>query len=319
MLAVTLPDGQHLLWFRAEEQRAVDWGGDPHNKAIAVREGDGVRLSPRRSFERWREIVRNRSAPWEAHHLELVDQLRTYVLEAMYKRAQGELRMAELLQRNLLPRMPKLPRWDLTAHYEPAEGGRIGGDWYDAFLLPDGALIVALGDVAGHGISAAGTMAQLRNALRAYLHEGQSPAGAVGRTNDFAVGLLQGAFATAVVARVDLTDGTVDMVSAGHPLPLLAARDGSVADAAVGTSPAIGVRGVSYAAHRFRLEPGATLVMFSDGLIERRGEVIDDGRARLREALTGLPALGAQAVRDALCVESSPDDETVVSLRRPLD
>ena len=174
--ALNLPDGQHAIWFRREVERSVDWGGDPSNKAIAVSEGDEIRLSPRKSFERWREIVRERSDPWTLSQTESAEALRRHLVESLYRRTRGALRMAETMQLSLLPdSIPTLDNWQLSAHYEPAAGGRVGGDWYDAFELRDGRLVVVLGDVAGHGITAAGTMAQLRNALRAKLFVGTSP------------------------------------------------------------------------------------------------------------------------------------------------
>jgi chemotaxis family two-component system sensor kinase Cph1 len=207
-LVLNLPDGHYAIWFRREKLRSVDWGGDPHNKAIAVSEGDGIRLSPRKSFERWSEIVRHCSEPWTLGETESAEALRRYLVESLYRRARGELRVAETLQRSLLPEsIPKLENWLLSAHYEPAAGGRVGGDWYDAFLLRDGRLIVLLGDVAGHGITAAGIMAQLRNVLRAQLFTGATPAEALNQLNYFCLHLLPSAFATALVARVDLDPG----------------------------------------------------------------------------------------------------------------
>ena len=185
VLALNLPDGQYAIWFRREVLRSVDWGGDPHNKAIAVSEGDEVRLSPRKSFERWREIVHQRSEPWTPSETESAEALRRHLVESLYRRTRGALRVAETLQRSLLPEsIPTLASWQLSAHYEPAAGDNVGGDWYDAFELRDGRLIVLLGDVAGHGIAAAGTMAQLRNALRAQLFAGATPAEALNQLNE---------------------------------------------------------------------------------------------------------------------------------------
>ncbi|WP_264991187.1 GAF domain-containing protein, partial [Mycobacterium kiyosense] len=120
-LALNLPDGQYAIWFRREVLRSVDWGGDPYNKAIAVNEGDSVRLSPRKSFERWREIVHQRSDPWTLSETESAETLRRHLVESLYRRTRGALRMAETLQRSLLPEsIPRLDSWHLSAHYEPA-------------------------------------------------------------------------------------------------------------------------------------------------------------------------------------------------------
>ncbi|MHC9295111.1 SpoIIE family protein phosphatase [Mycobacterium sp. LTG2003] len=319
-LVLNLPDGQHAVWFRREVLRSVDWGGDPHNKAIAVSEGrDGKqpRLSPRKSFERWREIVRRRSQPWTAIETEAAEALRRHLVESLYSRTRGELRMAETLQRSLLPQsIPAPDNWQLSAHYEPAAGGRVGGDWYDAFELRDGRLIVLIGDVAGHGITAAGTMAQLRNALRAYLFAGASPAEALNHLNDFSVNLVSRAFATVLVARVDLGTGQADAACAGHLMPYLVDSESAAVPAPLRLSPPIGVRGVEYAPSTFTVEQGTGLVMFSDGLVERRGQAIDDRLDRLATVLGSAGEVTASWISEAMESANADDDVTVVTLRR---
>ncbi|WP_375489134.1 SpoIIE family protein phosphatase [uncultured Jatrophihabitans sp.] len=322
-LAIVLPGGQYAIWLRAEARRAVDWGGDPHNKALAVQEGNDFRISPRRSFERWREIVELRSQPWTVGERDAAGQLRRHLVESMYQRSRGELRMAEALQRSLLPTLlPQLPDWQLSAHYEPAAGGRIGGDWYDAFRLRDGRLVVVLGDVAGHGIGAAGTMAQLRNSLRAYLFVGREPADALNRLNELCTALLPGTFATAVVAVFDLDTGAVTAASAGHLLPLIDDPADGTVESPIAVSPPLGVAGVQYQQSQFVLQPGWRIVLFSDGLVERRGESIGDGLDRLMWFLADARDTSARAVWNALAGEGADapvtDDVTVVTLRRPL-
>ncbi len=324
-LALVLPEGQFVIWFRAEVELSVDWGGDPHNKAMAVREanGDGVRMSPRKSFERWREIVRQRSLAWQPSDSELAAELRGHVVEALYQRSRGEVRLAETLQRSLLPVIPELLEWSLSAHYEPAAGGRIGGDWYDAFALRNGELAVALGDVAGHGIGAAGIMAQLRNALRAYLFDDVSPVVALERMNDFTTHLLPRAFATLVVGRIDLTTGHVQAASAGHPTPFLIDGHRDPVPAPIVTSPPLGVRGAAYRSSQLTLRPGAGLVFFSDGVVERRDEEIDAGVDRLRDALRLLGGrtyrgdFSAAAIWESVRRADVDDDVTVMAVRRP--
>ncbi|MDY6997085.1 MAG: SpoIIE family protein phosphatase, partial [Actinomycetota bacterium] len=315
-LALELPDGQYLVWFRREVLRSVDWGGDPHNKAIAVAEGDGVRLSPRKSFDRWREVVHLRSEPWALSETESAAGLRRHLVETLYRRTRGALRVAEILQRSLMPEsLPALNDWELTAHYQPAAGGDVGGDWYDAFELPDGRLIMLLGDVAGHGISVAGTMAQVRSVLRAQLFAGVTPAQAVQQLNEFAVHMLPGAFATAVVARVDLGTGHVEACSAGHLMPYLT-NSGRARQAPIRLSPPVGARGASYTLSTFTIEPGHGLVMYSDGLIERRGEAIDDGIDRLAKTLGRPGDTGADSIVDATRTDNAEDDITILTLRR---
>lgn len=316
-LALNLPDGQYAIWFRQEAVRSVDWGGDPHNKAIAVGEGDEVRISPRKSFERWRESVRLRCEPWALSEVESVETLRGHLVEALYRRSQAALRVAETLQRSLLPEsIPSLQGWQLSAHYEPAAGDRIGGDWYDAFELRDGRLIVLLGDVAGHGITAAGTMAQLRNALRAQLFAGAAPAEALEQLNAFCVHMLPRAFATVLAARVDLATGLVEAASAGHLMPYVTNGAPRATPAPIVLSPPIGVNRISYAPSTFHLEPQHGLVLYSDGLVERRGEAIDDGLDRLAQTLGRERGAPASRIWSVMAGDHSDDDVTVLTLRR---
>lgn len=316
VLVLTLPDGQFVAWFRAEALREIDWGGDPHNKAIAVREGDGVRLSPRKSFDRFREVVRGRSTPWTRGEQGDAAQLRRHLVEALYQRTRADLRLAMTLQRSLLPEaLPQLPDWDLTAHYEPAEAGRVGGDWYDAFLLRDDRLVLVLGDVAGHGIGAAGTMAQLRNALRAHLFGGAPPHEALARINEFATHLLPDAFATAVVARIELGTGEIEMASAGHPMPFVIAPGVPARPAGLAISPPLGVTDAAYEPGTFHLAPGESVVVFSDGLVERRTEDIDAGLRHLGATLSALDEPDALTVH-GIHPGDTDDDVTVIILHR---
>jgi len=314
---LNLPDGQYAAWFRSEVLHQVDWGGDPHNKAIAVSEGDEVRLSPRKSFERWREVVRQRSEPWSAIETESAEALRHHLVESLYRRTRGALHVAETLQRNLLPEsIPTLAGWQLSAHYEPAAGGRVGGDWYDAFVLRDGRLVVLIGDVAGHGLTAAGTMAQFRNAFRAQLFAGAVPAEALNQLNDFALHMMPHAFATALVARVDLASGHVEAASAGHLMPFLTSASSAAVPAPIELSPPVGVRGITYAPSEFTIAPGHGLVMYSDGLVERRRASIDDGLDRLAATLGQAEKVTATWISTVMASGDTDDDVTIVTLHR---
>ncbi|WP_375486195.1 SpoIIE family protein phosphatase [uncultured Jatrophihabitans sp.] len=318
LMAVNLPDGQFILWLRGEYAHSIDWGGDPHNKAIAEQEGDHVRLSPRKSFERWREVVKGRSVAWAPSESAVVGDLRHHLVESLYARMRTESRLAETLQRSLLPPMPRVDGWQLTAHYEPAAGGRIGGDWYDAIVLRDGRLAVVLGDVAGHGIGAAGTMAQLRNALRAYLLDDTALEHAVERLNAFAIDTLPGAFATLAVARIDRATGQAEGVIAGHPRPyLLSGGSDAPVGAPVTISPPLGVRGATYRSREFDVPMGGGLILYSDGLIERRDEDIDDSLSRVGALIGGLDSRpSAREIFTAVGRATITDDTTVLALHR---
>ena len=316
-LVLVLPDGQYAVWLRREVLRSVDWGGDPYNKAIAVSEGDEVRLSPRKSFDRWREIVHQRSEPWVTGETESAEALRRHLVESLYRRARGALRVAEVLQRSLMPEsIPTLDDWQLSAHYQPAAGDRVGGDWYDVFELPDGRLIVLLGDVAGHGITVAATMAQLRSVLRAQLFAGATPAAALNQLNEFCVHMLPRAFATVIAARVDLSSGYVEAACAGHLIPYLTNSAPTAVPAPIQVSPPIGARGVTYAKSSFVIHPGQGVVFYTDGLVERRHEVIDDGLNRLAENLSRAESVSASAIWRTLASGKTDDDATIVTLHR---
>ena len=214
-----------LLWFRPEQERVVDWGGDPTNKQLAAAEGPHVRLSPRRSFEKWRQVVRGRSTPWAPWKLEVADALGKHLIGLILSRSRDQIAMAESIQRSVVSDEP--PHFDgieLAARYQPASTFQLGGDWWDAFPLADGRIVFVVGDVAGHGVSAASAMTQVRTALRAYLFEGHSPATCLDRLDLLMAGLLDQRVATAVLAVLDPSTGRVELTSAGHPPPMLITR-----------------------------------------------------------------------------------------------
>ena len=269
VLAIALPDHQYLLWFRAEARHTRDWSGDPRTK---VNPSTGQRqLGPRKSFYRWREIVHDRFIPWTTAQSTLASELRVNLLEALYTRTQRGLHLAETLQRSLLPEtMPDIPGWSVTAHYETAEGGQVGGDWYDALVLHDGTLALVIGDVAGHGIAAAGIMAQLRNTLRAHLLDTASAAQTLTKLNDFTMTLLPHAFATALIACINPRTGHAQAASAGHLNPYLIRPAAPPQPVPIRTSPPLGTRHTTFADTAFTLQPRQGLVLYTDGLIERR-------------------------------------------------
>ncbi len=282
VLAVRLPDDQCIVWLRHEAVRNVDWGGDPHNKAIARREGSEVRLSPRKSFDLWRETVRGRSDPWAEREVRSAHELRTDLIEVLLERTQLQVRTAETVQRSLLPATIPAPEgWSLQARYEPAAGGQVGGDWYDALVLPDGRLAVVVGDVAGHGLSAAAAMGQLRNALRAYLLRGDSSAQTLASLDHVVRWTMPYEMATAVVALVDLGSGEVTLSVAGHPRPLLLHADGGANLLDVPVDRPLGVGSGSAPTTTLTIEPGGGLVLYSDGLVDSRETTLRDGLHRL--------------------------------------
>jgi anti-anti-sigma factor len=197
--------------------------------------------------------------------------------------------VVETFQRSMLPQsLPDLADIELAARYIPASVEvDVGGDWYDAVALPDGRLAVAIGDVAGHGTQAAATMAQLRMATRAYALKGLSPCEALEQLNRVAHGRLGDVMATMLYVVMDADTGDYIFASAGHLPPLeIPSSDrarfleGGLA-APVGSAPFVG-----YRESGGTLAPGATLLLYTDGLVERRGRHIDDGLSRALESGT---------------------------------
>ena len=153
-------------------------------------------------------MVRGRSTPWAPWKLEVADALGKHLIGLLLSRSRDQLAMAESVQRSVVPDEP--PRFDgveLAARYQPASTFQLGGDWWDAFTLADGRIVFVVGDVAGHGVSAASAMTQVRTALRAYLFEGHDPATCLDRLDLLMAGLLDQRVATAVLAVLDPPTG----------------------------------------------------------------------------------------------------------------
>ncbi|MFI7598777.1 SpoIIE family protein phosphatase [Actinoplanes sp. NPDC049681] len=198
--------------------------------------------------------------------------------------------VAEVLQHSMLTELPTIPDVELHARYLPAQAGAaVGGDWYDAFAQPDGSVMLAVGDVSGHDIEAAATMGQLRNLVRGDAYGRDDEPGPLLTQLDRAVrGLRVPAAATAVLARVR-RDGPayeVTFANAGHPPPLLVRPDGTVDVWWESPEPLLGVvPRLERTTHRRAVPAGSVLLLYTDGLVEDPGHVLDEGIARVREIL----------------------------------
>ena len=259
--------------------------------------------------------------------------LRSYTAQAIQRALllQERVDVGLTLQNAMLTRLPQPDRLTLAARYRPA-GARdqVGGDWYDAVVLSDASTHLMVGDVVGHDIRAAAVMGQLRSMLRtfAWTHPEDTPARLVERLDRASDELGLGAMATLVHARIGAEDGpcgtgarTVTWTNAGHPPALLAHDDGTVdvlgADHGVDSAdPLLGAAPERDRTDHTRvLPPGATLLLYTDGLIERRGEHLDAGIDRARDAVArhrGEPLDGF--LDGVLCdlVGDDPDDDVVV-------
>jgi serine phosphatase RsbU (regulator of sigma subunit) len=276
------------------------------------------------------ELIRARGGPAAG---------RTRVLEAeLYTRARElqelnerlrqaharEREVALALQKAMLPARRQVGHHDAAVRYRPAVGAlNVCGDWYDLVDLVGGNRIgVAVGDVVGHGLEAAGVMGQLRSALSAASRVAGGPAEALNILGRYA-NVVDGAeSATAVTTFIDFDHRTIAYSSAGHPPPALVHPDGRVEFLDRATDPPLDARPDPIPrpeAHTSYTE-GATLVLYTDGLIERRGEDIDTGLARLADSLERHREQPPEALADSVLLELLPpggatDDTALVIVR----
>ncbi|MEU5547075.1 GAF domain-containing SpoIIE family protein phosphatase [Streptomyces sioyaensis] len=238
---------------------------------------------------------------------------------------------AEHFQRRMLPILSDLTPLQAAARYEPAsELPRLGGDWYDAMVLPDGATCVVVGDVTGHDVEAAPLMGQIRNMLRAIALDRCGPPGLVVSRLDRALTMFADPpTATLVLGRIERGPGeggqyTFGWSNAGHLPPLLVGADGStryLAPARHGIPVGIEAS-VPRFSHEHPLAPGSTLLLFTDGLVERRDQDIDTGLDDLAEQAARLATAPLEELCDALISRSRQvfdDDVAVLALRTPSD
>ncbi|MFD5570922.1 SpoIIE family protein phosphatase [Streptomyces cadmiisoli] len=214
---------------------------------------------------------------------------------------QARAELATALQQSLLPTLPQhLPGLEIAACYQPSRDGLdIGGDWYDAFVTPDGAVAVEIGDVQGHDVDAAALMGQVRASLRAIAAHDPDPATVLTRANELLVTMNTTRFASCTMLHIDPRDGQVTGASAGH-VPLLSARnDGSHHVRELPGGPVLGVLPDNdYADETFMLEHDTALVMVTDGVVEGPGLTLEAGLER-------AGTLAAQALHDGLDVEAT--------------
>ncbi|MFD5408816.1 SpoIIE family protein phosphatase [Streptomyces nojiriensis] len=239
--------------------------------------------------------------------------------------AESERELTTGLQRSMMPQLgPEIPGMRIAARYVPTGGGlQVGGDWYDMIPLPSGRFALVIGDVQGHDVRAAGLMGQLRIAVRAYASEGHRPDAVLSRASRFLAGLCSSPesdpygddggqdsdfqsprFATCLYVECDPRTGMLEVARAGHPDPAIRMADGTVLMRPTAGGLPLGiVPDTDYPTTRFTLEPGETMMLCTDGLIETGGHDLDTGWARLRAVLesdahesaseTAVPGAGA--------------------------
>ncbi len=226
------------------------------------------------------------------------------------------------LQRSLLPqRLPELERLQFVARYIPgAAGTEVGGDWYDAIALPDGRVGIVVGDVMGRGTRAAAVMGQLRAALRGYALEGHPPAQVLGRLDAVVQAFDELQLTTCLYAVLEPVSGRLTVAAAGHlpPLVLVPGRQPAFLDVDPGLP--LGVGGAAFADSEHVLGADSTLLLYTDGLVESRETLVDEGLRRLTEVLADAATLPAHDILETALVgmgraHDHDDDVAVLVVR----
>jgi serine phosphatase RsbU (regulator of sigma subunit)/anti-sigma regulatory factor (Ser/Thr protein kinase) len=242
-------------------------------------------------------------------------------LSALLARERG---VAETLQHSLLPeRLPELPGVQLAARYAPgAVESQVGGDWYDVVPLPGGRVGLVMGDVVGHDLRAAASMGQLRNALRACAADGTAPDEVLQRLNHLCVTQDLGDMASVLYAVLDPVQGVVEVANAGHLPPLLVSADDSCYLEARPSPPVGVVREAQFTSTTWALPAGSLLLLYTDGLVERRGSALQPALERLQTVLeagraTPIEQLCDDVMAGMLGAGASADDDVALLLVAP--
>jgi serine phosphatase RsbU (regulator of sigma subunit)/anti-sigma regulatory factor (Ser/Thr protein kinase) len=237
----------------------------------------------------------------------------------LYERERG---IALELQSTLLPEdLPEIPGVATASRYRAGgDGVRVGGDWYEVVTLGGGRVGMAIGDVVGRGVRAAAMMGHLRMALRAYALEGEAPAIVAERMARFVRTLDRDQMSTCVYAVLEPATGVLRCANAGHPPPLVLAGDGRASFLTGRPGLPLGVTAdYEYPELRATLEPGSTVLLYTDGLVEKRGEPLDVGLERLREVAAGAPVEPleelCERVLEVLVQEAPGDDVALLAVR----
>jgi serine phosphatase RsbU (regulator of sigma subunit)/anti-sigma regulatory factor (Ser/Thr protein kinase) len=231
--------------------------------------------------------------------------------------------VAETLQHSLLPNeLPTVPGIDTAVRYVPGgPGAEVGGDWYDVMSFIDGTLGLVMGDVVGRGIPAASLMGQIRNALRAYALDERDPSEVLRRLNALVTEMSSSAsMATLVYAVFDPESSVLTIANAGHPPPVILRHDGRAEFVEGGLGPPLGaVLEPSFTNVEIDIDPGSTLVLYTDGLVEDRVTPLDEGLELMRSLLVSGPAeledLCDHVMYGALAGRQAGDDAALVAMR----
>ncbi|GGT34923.1 PP2C family protein-serine/threonine phosphatase [Streptomyces purpureus] len=280
-----------------------------------------------------RPVAGTDGRPWAVHLVarDLTPQMRSRrrlaeterETERLRQRAAAERRVAESLREALLPTHSEaLAAVGLTvaAAYLPAETeAAVGGDWYKCRLLPDGRVLVAMGDACGHGLDAVARMAQQRHALAGLAQTGSPPGAIMTWLNELVCSDPSGETATVIAGHID-EERVLHWADAGHPAPLLRRAGSAFALPTDQRGPLLGaLPGYAYDTSSYPLRPGDLLLLYTDGMVERRGEDITDGIERLTRELGALNGMAPEAVIGKLIAEyersGHDDDACLLAIR----
>ncbi len=255
-----------------------------------------------------------------AHVVDVTDLV--LARQALERSLEDQRLVAHTLQQSLLPRrLPSIPGLEMAGRYRPGEAGvEVGGDWYDVFRVHGDLVGFAIGDVVGRGVKAAATMGQLRTAVRAYALEMSSPGAIIDCISRLTEDLHGGAMvATLLIGVLDLEHRRLLLAVAGHPPPLVIRADGRARFVEEGRNAPIGVVLEPPPDAVVDLEGGMTVLCYTDGLVERRDQSIDEGLCALRRCVAvpwgDLDALLDDAVLPALAPNGADDDVALLALR----
>ncbi|MFP1624327.1 SpoIIE family protein phosphatase [Streptomyces sp. 5K101] len=315
--------------WRAQDRHGADvaLAYGVHSLITAPLQGSGVVLG---MVNFWRA---ERPDPFEEEDLTFAEELAARAAVAIdnARRFTREHRMAETLQRSLLPHvLPSQSALDIAYRYLPAQA-RVGGDWFDVIPLPGARVALVVGDVVGHGLHAAATMGRLRTAVHNFSTLDLPPDELLSRLDELVSRIDQDepdgdgegtTGATCLYAIYDPVSGLCSMATAGHLVPALTHRDGTVEFVDVPVSPPLGLGGLPLEVAEVRLPEGSSLVLYTDGLVEDRDRDIDAGLEALRGVLSdhagGEPEEICEAVTDTLLSTPRRDDIALLVARTRL-
>ena len=305
---VRVPIGEGCAGRVADERRTVllddirtPDGLDPLFAGSAMKSLAGVPLIAGDKVIGVIEAASERRRAFSPHDVRLLGLAADRLSQAIERTQVNERahHIAETLQRALLPdRLPGVPGVALAARYLPGGPGTdVGGDWYDVIPHADGRVGLVMGDVVGRGVAAASLMGQLRNAFRVYALDDHTPAEILDKVNVLLDEFDPGQMATAVILEFDPRAERVCFAAAGHPPPVLRHADGTAEFLPTGSSAPLGVLPYTrYHQTEATLAPDATLLVYTDGLVDRPDTFLTDGLADLKDAVASAPA-----DPDALC------------------